>query len=73
MNKYIIIILLFNGLFSQIIENEFLNRIRYDLSPRQESIPQINNHREEEELLQFIETIMHTHLIPGLSISIELI
>ena len=70
MNKYIIIFLLFNSLFSQIIENEFLNRIRYDLTSRQESISQTNNQRDEEELLQFIETIMQTHLIPGLSISI---
>jgi len=69
-NKYIIIILLFNSLSSQIIENGLLNRIRYDFTSRQESSIQINNYRDEEELLQFIESIMQTHLIPGLSISI---
>ena len=70
MNKYIIIILLFNSLSSQIIENEFLNRIRHDFTSRQESVVQTNNYRDEEELLQFIESTMETHLIPGLSISI---
>jgi CubicO group peptidase (beta-lactamase class C family) len=70
MNKYIIIILLFNSLSSQIIENEFLNRIRHDFTSRQESVAQTNNYRDEEELLQFIESTMQTHLIPGLSISI---
>ena len=66
MNKYIIIILLFNSLSSQIIENEFLNRIRHDFTSRQESVVQTNNYRDEEELLQFIESTMQTHLIPGL-------
>jgi CubicO group peptidase (beta-lactamase class C family) len=70
MNKYIIIILLFNSLSSQIIENEFLNRIRHGFISRHESVVQTNNYRDEEELLQFIESTMQTHLIPGLSISI---
>ena len=70
MNKYIITILLFNSLSSQIIENNFLNRTKYNLKTRQQSIIQSNNYRDEEELLQFIESTMQTHLIPGLSISI---
>ena len=70
MNKYIIIILLFSSLFSQIIENEFLNRTRYDVASRLESIAQTNNNRDEEELLEFIELTMENHLIPGISISI---
>ena len=70
MNKFIITILLFNSLSSQIIENDFLNRTKYDLKTRQQSIIQSNNYRDEEELLQFIESTMQTHLIPGLSISI---
>ena len=69
MNKYIIIILLFNSLSSQIIENEFLNRIRNDFNSRENYI-EINNYRDEDELLQFIESTMETHLIPGVSISI---
>ena len=34
------------------------------------SITQINQLRNDEELIYFIESIMNTHLIPGLSISI---
>ena len=70
MNKYIIIILLFNSISSQIIDNEFLKRVKQDFSDREEFISQINNYREENELLQFIESTMQTHLIPGLSVSI---
>ena len=70
MNKYIIIILLFNSISSQIIDNEFLKRVRQDFSDREKLISQINNYREEDELLQFIESTMQTHLIPGLSVSI---
>ena len=70
MNKYIIIILLFNSISSQIIDNEFLKRVRQDFSDREELVSQINNYREEDELLQFIESTMQTHLIPGLSVSI---
>ena len=44
MNKYIIIILLFNSLSSQIIENKFINRIKYDSTSRQESVAQTNNY-----------------------------
>ena len=70
MNKYIIIILLFNSISSQIIDNEFLKRVRQDFLDREEFVSQINNYREEDELLQFIESTMLTHLIPGLSVSI---
>ena len=70
MSKYIIINLLFSTLFSQIIENEFLNRARYDVALRLESTTQINNNRDEEELLEFIESTMEDYLIPGISISI---
>ena len=70
MKNYIIIILLFNSLFSQTFNNEYLDRIRYDIRSNQESDFQTYNYRDEEELLQFIESTMQTHLIPGLSISI---
>ncbi len=48
MNKYIIIILLFNSISSQIIDNEFLKRVRQDFSDREKLISQINNYREED-------------------------
>ena len=70
MNKYIIIILLYNAISSQIIDDEFLKRIRHDFTSREKSISQINNYRDEDELIQFIESTMQTHLIPGLSASI---
>tara|TARA_Y100001970_G_scaffold271364_1_gene366519 strand:- start:6026 stop:7528 length:1503 start_codon:yes stop_codon:yes gene_type:complete len=69
MNKYIIIILLFNTISSEMLDDNFLQRIRYDFTLRQE-LSQSNNYRDEDELLQFIESIMQTHLIPGLSVSI---
>ena len=45
------------------------NRIRYDFNSRENYI-EINNYRDEDELLQFIESTMENHLIPGISISI---
>ena len=70
MNKYIIIILLFNCISSQIINNESLIKSRHDSTSRNTILNQMNNYRDEDELLQFIESIMQTHLIPGLSISV---
>jgi len=70
MYKYVVIISLVNSLFSQNINDELLNRDKYNFTSRQESISESNNYRDEEELLQFIESIVQTHLIPGLSISI---
>ena len=70
MNKYLIIILLFNCISSQIIDNESLIRDRHDFTSRNTILNQINDYRDEDELLQFIESTMQTHLIPGLSISV---
>ena len=70
MNKYIIIILLFNCISSQIIDNESLIRSRYDSTSRNTMLNHENNYRDEDELLQFIESTMQSHLIPGLSISV---
>ena len=70
MNKYLIIILLFNCISSQIIDNESLIRDRHDFTSRNTILNQINDYRDEDELLQFIESKMQTHLIPGLSISV---
>ena len=68
--KYLITFLLINSFLSQIYGNEIPYRIRQDLISRQNQNIPINNYRNEEELIQFIQSIMETHLIPGLSISI---
>ena len=70
MNKYVFIFLFFSGLLSQIFESQTSNRIRQDIAYREQLVLEINNYRNEEELLQFIESTMETHLIPGLSVSI---
>ena len=70
MNKYVFIFLFFSGLLSQIFESQTSNRIRQDIAYREQLALEINNYRNEEELLQFIESTMETHLIPGLSVSI---
>ena len=69
MNKYLIIILFLNNLYSVTPNSQATNRMRYDFNSRGNYID-INSHRDEDELLQFIESTMETHLIPGLSISI---
>ena len=58
MNKYLIIILLFNCISSQIIDNESLIRDRHDFASRNTILNQINDYRDEDELLQFIESKM---------------
>ena len=68
--KYLITFLLINNFLSLIHGNEFPDRIRQDLISRQNQNVTINNYRNEEELIQFIQSIIETHLIPGLSISI---
>ena len=70
MNRYVFIFLFFSGLLSQIFGSQTPNRIRQDMISREQLALEINNYRDEEELLQFIESTMETHLIPGLSASI---
>ena len=67
MNKYLIIILFLSNLLSVIPDWQASHRIRYDFNSRGNYI-EINNYRDEDELLQYIESIMDPHLIPGLSI-----
>jgi len=69
MYKYLIIVLFLNSLFSVTPDNHAINRLRYDLNLRENYI-NLNSYRDESELLEFIESTMETHLIPGLSISI---
>ena len=70
MIRYLLIPLFFTNLFSQIIDNQIENRIRQDIMSREQSAEELNHHRDEDELLQFIESTMENHLIPGISISI---
>jgi len=69
MKKYLFIILFLNNLLSLSYENGIPARVRHDFNSRYNYID-INNYRSEDELLQFIESTMETHLIPGISISI---
>lgn len=69
MNKYLIIILFLNNLYSVTLGTQTSNRMPYDFNLR-ENYTKINSYRDEDELLQFIESTMETHLIPGLSFSI---
>ena len=55
MNKYIINLLLLNSLFLQAFENNITDRMRQDFTLRENLNTEINNYRDEEELLQFIE------------------
>ena len=61
MNKYLIIILFLSNLLSVTPDGEASNRIRYDLNSRGNYI-EINNYRDEDELLQFIEESKNRYL-----------
>ena len=69
MNKYLIIILFSSIVLSDNSDRQVSTRIRYDFNSREKPV-EITNYRDEDELLQFIESTMETHLIPGVSISI---
>ena len=70
MKKYLIIILFSSSIFAQ--DYGFRNNLRHDrnIILDRSILVNDNNSRDEEELIQFIENIMQTHLIPGLSVSI---
>ena len=70
MNRYVCIFIFFSSLLSQIFGSQTSNRIRQDIISREQLVLEINNYRDEDVLLQFIESTMETHLIPGVSISI---
>ena len=57
-------------MFSYDFEGQTENRTRQDFASRNQLDLNLNNYRDEDELVQFIESTMATHLIPGLSISI---
>ena len=69
MNKYLIIILFLNNFLSANFDSQISNRTRHDFNLRGNHIER-NSYNNEDELLQFIESTMQTHLIPGLSFSI---
>ena len=70
MKKYLIIILFSLSAFAQ--DYDFRHNQRVNRTALSDSLILINdnNSRDEEELIEFIENIMLTHLIPGLSVSI---
>ena len=68
--KHLITFLLLNSFLSPIYGNDISYRIKQDFVSRQNENIIINNYRNEEELIQFIESTIETHLIPGLSISV---
>ena len=73
MNKLFAIVLVlvfFSSLFSQVFESQFLDRSQENSISREQLFPETDNYRDEDELLQFIESTMETHLVPGVSISI---
>ena len=55
---------------SAVYGNQKLNRITQDIIKLNQFDLETNDFRDETELLNFIESTMETHLIPGLSISI---
>ena len=61
-------------LSSQTIDSKLDKRDRQDYilrnNPDNNSINYSNEYRDEDELLEFVESIMENYLIPGLSISI---
>jgi len=67
MIKSKIIIFLFSIIFGFTRNDQITNRI---IPMDNLIINQTNQIRDEEELIEFIESTMNTHLIPGLSISI---
>ena len=71
MKKYLFIFLLCNTLFLQTISSHLPDRILYDFKSRNELLSiREDVYRDEEVLLDYIDSMMQTHLIPGLSISI---
>ena len=55
MKRYLIIILFFNILCSDIQRSNSSNRIRYDFTNYDTNTVEVNNIRDEDELLDFIE------------------
>ena len=59
-----------NILFSNELRFDSASRNRFDFQNNTLSHSVINNLRDEDELLNFIQNTMQTHLIPGVSIAI---
>ena len=64
------ILIFFSGLLSQVFDIQPPYRVHQDIIYREQLIVEQNNYRNEDELLQFIESTMQTHLVPGLSVSV---
>ena len=70
MKRYLIIILFLNILYSDIQRLNSSNRIRYDFMNYDNNTLEVNNFRDEDELLDFIQSTFESNLIPGLSIAV---
>ena len=70
MYRHIFILLILNFLSGETLNGGMLDRDKNNLILRQGTDFQMEIYRDEEELLQFIQSTIQTHLIPGLSISI---
>tara|TARA_Y100001970_G_scaffold288292_1_gene415173 strand:- start:487 stop:1992 length:1506 start_codon:yes stop_codon:yes gene_type:complete len=70
MSRYVFIFIFLNVLLPKDFEGQATYRIQQGSISRDQLALDLNNYRDEDELLQFIESTMETHLIPGLSVSI---
>ena len=70
MTRYLFTFIFLSILIPKNFEDYTLDRIRKDFISREQLALDLSNYRDEDELIQFIESTMETHLIPGLSISI---
>ena len=69
LKKNILTFLCFSGLCFQVSSANHIVRESINSTIRDNCLSQ-QNFRNEEELLEFIESIIQTHMIPGLSIAI---
>ena len=70
MIRYIYLFIIFSIFSVHIFGSQISNRAARDIIHREQVVSEKNIYRDENELLQFIESTMETHLIPGLSISV---
>ena len=64
--NFIITLIFLSTIFSE----TYFHENRFEYSENRQSDLIVNNNRDEQELIEFIESTMQTHVIPGLSISI---
>ena len=70
MKRFLLLFLICSNLFSQVLENQKLDRIQRNVLRTKSIFFEQDRYRDEDQLLQFIESTLDTYLIPGLSISV---